>query len=61
VNKIEELEQRCKQLENRMEALEEALVAAVARPSERTVIVTEIKPSLPDQWRFDGVTWYGGQ
>jgi len=61
VNKIEELEQRCEQLEDRVEALEKALVAALARPSERTVVVTEIRPSLPRDWRLDGVTWYGGQ
>lgn len=61
VNKIEELEERCEQLESRVEALEKALVAALARPSQKTVVVTEIRPSLPRDWRLDGVTWYGGQ
>jgi len=61
MNKIEELEERCEQLESRVEALEKALVAALARPSQKTVVVTEIRPSLPSDWRLDGVTWYGGQ
>ena len=61
MNKIEELENRCRQLEDRVSALEKALVAALARPSQKTVVVTEIRPSLPRDWRLDGVTWYGGQ
>ena len=44
MNKIEELEQRCEQLESRVEALEKALVAALARPSERTVVIEKIQP-----------------
>ena len=50
VNKIEELEQRCAELENRVEALEAALVAALAR-SEKTVVVEGGETPL----------WYGGQ
>ena len=60
MNKIEELEQRCAELEDRVSALEKALVAALARP-EKTVVITEIRPRRPEQWLFDGVTWYGGQ
>jgi len=45
VNKIEELEQRCAELEDRVAALEKALVAAVARPSERTVVIEKIEPA----------------
>ena len=60
MNKIEELENRCRQLEGRVSALEKALVASMARP-EKTVVITEIRPSRPEQWHFDGVTWYGGQ
>ena len=44
MNKIEELENRCRQLEDRVETLEKALVAAVARPSERTVVIEKIEP-----------------
>ena len=44
MNKIEELEQRCAELEDRVSALEKALVAALARPSERTVVIEKIEP-----------------
>ena len=61
MNKIEELEDRCRQLENRVEALEKALVAALARPCPPVVRIEKVEPARPEMWVFDGVTWYGGQ
>lgn len=61
MNKIEELEQRCAELEDRVSALEEALVAALARPSERTVVVEKIQPVASWTWFLNGMNGYGGQ
>ena len=55
MNKIEELENRCRQLEDRVETLEKALVAALARPSERTVVVEKIQPVASWTWFLNGV------
>ena len=61
MNKIEELEQRCEQLEDRVETLEKALVAALARASERTVVVEKIQPVASWTWFLHGMNGYGGQ
>lgn len=61
VNKIEELEERCEQLESRVEALEKALVAALARPSQKTVVVEKIQPVAAWSWFLNGMNGYGGQ
>jgi len=53
VHKIEELEQRCAELEDRISALEKDLVAALARPSERPVMF-QIPPMMPNPVRSDG-------
>lgn len=55
MNKIEELEQRCAELEDRVETLEKALVAALARPSERTVVVEKIQPVASWTWFLNGI------
>ena len=55
MNKIEELEERCEQLESRVEALEKALVAALARPSQKTVVVEKIQPVAAWSWFLNGV------
>lgn len=62
MNKIEELEQRCEQLEDRVAALEEIVRASVAH-SPKTVVITEIRRQEPECWNTleRGVTWYGGQ
>ena len=49
MNKIEELEKRCEQLEDRVEILEKALVAAMARVNQKAdVNIWDV--SFPD-WR----------
>ena len=53
VNKIEELEQRCEQLEDRVATLEKALGAALARPAERQVMF-QVPPMMPNPVRSDG-------
>ena len=55
MNKIEELEKRYEQLEDRVASLEKALVAALARPSERTVVVEKIQPVASWTWFLNGV------
>lgn len=75
MNKIEELEERCAELEDRVEALEKAIVAALARPGGKPPVVWEqiwlngIPQHRGAEWpdpemfkvHFGGVTWYGGQ
>lgn len=62
MNKIEELEQRCEQLEDRMAALEEIVRSSVG-PAQKAVVITEIRRQEPEHWNTleRGVTWYGGQ
>ena len=45
MNKIEELEKRYEQLEDRVASLEKALVASMARPSETVVRIEKIEPA----------------
>lgn len=74
MNKIEELEDRCEQLENRVASLEKALVAALARPSRAAEAVEEFwlngipqhrGAEWPDPETFKihtgKILWYGGQ
>jgi len=58
MNKIEELENRCRQLEDRVETLEKALVALVGRPEKTMVIIEKTEPEF---YPLDQVCWYGGQ
>ena len=60
MNKIEELEQRCEQLESRVETLEKALVAALARPAPRAVVVEQIRPVQRSEVWLNGVPLYRG-
>ena len=60
MNKIEELEDRCRQLEDRVEALEKALVAALARPSETVVKIEKIEPVRRSESWLNGVPLYRG-
>ena len=60
MNKIEELEKRCEQLEDRVEALEKALVAALARPSETVVKIEKIEPVRRSEFWLNGIPQHRG-
>lgn len=45
MDRIEELEQRCSELEDRVAALEKALVAVAARPAQKVVTIERIEPA----------------
>ena len=61
MNKIEELEERCRQLESRVEALEKALVAALARAEKATVIqipqMLEFRTTM-EPWNWTGLNGF---
>jgi len=60
MNKIEELEQRCAELEDRVSALEKALVAALARPAPRAVVIEQARPVQRSEVWLNGVPLHRG-